>query len=94
LFDLCTKFPAEAVRHRKGLVRYVLDGSLRALQLDAAVAFFKKVRADDFEVAQFEKECGIGVYIHLLYPLLTVAYLVLKVFSPRTVTLWPPLKRA
>lgn len=79
MFDLFTKFPAEASRHRKAMMPYIMDGKVKSLQLDAACAWFKKVRNDDFDIAAFEKECGVGSFV--VFGLLGGAFFVLTFFA-------------
>jgi len=48
---------------RSFLLTYILEGKLGTVQRDLAIKYFKAKKDGPFEVADFEKECGVGVVV-------------------------------
>jgi glutaminyl-tRNA synthetase len=57
---------------------------MKALQLDAAIVFFKDNNGEDFDVELFKKSCGIGTLLRWVF-----VYLIFAPFSPSNVGVFP-----
>jgi len=63
LYLVATTLSADAVKHRPTLVKYVASNKIDKNNITPALNYLKKVGGDDLNVADFEKECGVGVVI-------------------------------
>ncbi|KAL9238975.1 hypothetical protein vseg_013338 [Gypsophila vaccaria] len=64
LYTVATKFPPNALVHRKILAAYVVSSKIKTpAQLDAAFAFFSSIGPEKFDASDFEKACGVGVEV-------------------------------
>lgn len=64
LYTVATKYPANALKHRPGFLKYITDGQVKNTpQLEAAFSFFSGIGPDSFDKQEFEKHCGVGVEV-------------------------------
>jgi len=64
LYGVATKLPKSLENKRTTLTTYVADGRINSNQkLDAAVTYLKKLGLDEMDIADFEKNCGVGVEV-------------------------------
>lgn len=63
LYSVATTLAPQAAVHRSALVKYVATGKIAKINLPASLNYLKKLGSDPLDVADFEKQCGIGVVI-------------------------------
>lgn len=62
LYMIATKFPANALIHRRTLLEYVVSLKIKnTAQLDEALKFLANIGTENFQLSEFEKACGVGV---------------------------------
>jgi hypothetical protein len=60
LYNIASGLPAECSGNRSTLVTYVATNKVNKNNFPYAVAYLKKIGSDPLNIAEFEKECGIG----------------------------------
>uniref|UniRef100_A0A7N0UU53 glutamine--tRNA ligase n=1 Tax=Kalanchoe fedtschenkoi TaxID=63787 RepID=A0A7N0UU53_KALFE len=64
IYTVATKFPKNALMHRPTLLKYVVSSKIKtAAQLDAAIEHLAVTDPNEFDLAVFEKACGVGVVV-------------------------------
>ncbi|KAF9593838.1 hypothetical protein IFM89_025623 [Coptis chinensis] len=64
LYTVATKFPANALVHRRTLLEYIVSLNIKSTaQLEAALLFLGKIGPEEFDVKAFEEACGVGVEV-------------------------------
>ncbi|GAQ83924.1 putative glutaminyl-tRNA synthetase [Klebsormidium nitens] len=64
LYTTATKFPANALGHRKHFLEYIADGRIKSIpQVEAAFEYLATVGRDELNVAEFEEKAGVGVEV-------------------------------
>ncbi|KMZ68009.1 Glutamine--tRNA ligase, Glutamate--tRNA ligase [Zostera marina] len=62
LYMVATKFPANALIHRRTLLEYIVSLKIKTTaQLDEALKFLANFGPEKFQLSEFEKACGVGV---------------------------------
>jgi len=62
VYEVATKFPKEAIKHRLFFLKYVAADKVVKERFDLYLQYFKTHRNDpEINIDDFEKECGIGV---------------------------------
>ncbi|EGC32483.1 glutamine-tRNA ligase [Dictyostelium purpureum] len=63
LYTLATKYPANALKHRPTLCKYIVNKTVTAINLTACLEFLRRTANEELDVAEFESQCGVGVVI-------------------------------
>ncbi|WVZ96810.1 hypothetical protein U9M48_042399 [Paspalum notatum var. saurae] len=64
LYDVATKYPANALVHRPDLIKYILSEKIKnSAQLHAALSFLSTLGPDPLDSVKFEEACGVGVVV-------------------------------
>ncbi|XP_038705358.1 glutamine--tRNA ligase, cytoplasmic-like [Tripterygium wilfordii] len=64
LYTVATKFPANALVHRRTLLQYIVSSKIKTpAQLDAAFSFFLGIGPENLKLDEFEESCGVGVEV-------------------------------
>jgi len=64
LYTVATKFPANALKHRPTVCKYISKNEIKTIpQVEAAHGFLGLVGPESYDVAEFEKKCGVGVEV-------------------------------
>ncbi|GAM21997.1 hypothetical protein SAMD00019534_051720 [Acytostelium subglobosum LB1] len=63
LYLISTKYPANALKHRAVLAQCVAKKTVTAINIQASFDYLHRVGSQDLDVADFEKQCGVGVVI-------------------------------
>eukprot|EP01132_Coremiostelium_polycephalum_P010669 gene10669-13068_t len=63
LYQLATKYPPNALKHRSKLCEYIVAKKVTNSNLAACLEFLRKTANEELNVAEFEQSCGVGVVI-------------------------------
>eukprot|EP00245_Coleochaete_scutata_P005904 TRINITY_DN19893_c0_g1_i1.p1 TRINITY_DN19893_c0_g1~~TRINITY_DN19893_c0_g1_i1.p1 ORF type:complete len:798 (-),score=199.54 TRINITY_DN19893_c0_g1_i1:276-2669(-) len=64
LYTSATKFPANALKHRKVFLDYVTSGKIKnTTQVEGGLAFLASVGAEDLDTGMLEEKSGVGVEV-------------------------------
>ncbi|KAI3423519.1 Glutaminyl-tRNA synthetase [Psidium guajava] len=64
LYSVATKYPANALVHRRTLLKYIVSSKIKTTaQLDASFTFFSHTGSESFKLHEFEEACGVGVEV-------------------------------
>lgn len=63
LYQVATKFPANAKRHRAFIARNIVSKQITNTNIQPCLDYLKKLGADDLNEATFKEECGLGFVV-------------------------------
>uniref|UniRef100_A0A7N0V496 Glutaminyl-tRNA synthetase n=1 Tax=Kalanchoe fedtschenkoi TaxID=63787 RepID=A0A7N0V496_KALFE len=64
IYIVATKFPKNALMHRPTVFKYVVSSKIKtSAQLEAAIEHLGVTDPNEFDLAVFEKACGVGVVV-------------------------------
>ncbi|XP_042033189.1 glutamine--tRNA ligase, cytoplasmic-like isoform X2 [Salvia splendens] len=64
LYTVATKFPTNALVHRRTLLNYITSLKIKSpAQLEAAFIFLTNIASDNLKIDEFEAVCGVGVEV-------------------------------
>lgn len=62
-YTMASKYPANAVKHRKLVIEYIIKKEIGTLNLQACLDYVKLHALDDIVLDDFKSTCGVGVVI-------------------------------
>ncbi|KAL1531838.1 glutamine--tRNA ligase [Salvia divinorum] len=64
LYTVATKFPTNALAHRRTLLNYITSLKIKIpAQLEAAFLFLTNIASENLKIDEFEAACGVGVEV-------------------------------